>query len=48
MALIGQKCDGTLVGMIERIYRTIETDAQASKAPVRDASQFVIPLFAKG
>ncbi|MEK6533398.1 MAG: hypothetical protein AAB047_00105 [Nitrospirota bacterium] len=48
MALIVQKCDGTLVGMIERIHRITETDAQGSKAPVRDAGQFVIQLFAKG
>ena len=28
--------------------RFTESDAQASKAPVRDASKFVIKLFAKG
>jgi len=48
VALIGQNCDGTLVGMIERIHRITETDAQVSKAPVRDASKYVIKLFAKG
>ena len=48
MALIVQKYGGTSVGTIERIHRITETDAQASKVPVREANQFMFKLFAKG
>ena len=48
MALIVQKYGGMSVGTIERIHRITETDAQASKPPVRDAKQFIFKLFAKG
>ncbi|HEX7766154.1 MAG TPA: hypothetical protein VF443_05535 [Nitrospira sp.] len=48
MALIVQKYSGTSVGMIERIHWITETDAQASKVPVREATQLVFKLFAKG
>jgi aspartokinase len=48
VTLIVQKYGGTSVGTIERIHRITETDAQACKAPVRDANQFVFKLFAKG
>jgi aspartokinase len=48
VALIVQKYGGTSIDAIERIHRMTETDAQASKAPVREANQFVFKLFAKG
>jgi len=48
VALIVQKYGGTSVGTIERIHRIPEIDAQASKAPVREANQFIFKLFAKG
>jgi len=48
VALIVQKYGGTSVGTIERIHRIPEIDAQASKAPVREANQFIFKLFVKG